>query len=83
MCRALLRTAAAEKRTLITIDTDFGEIVFVDHKPHAGLLRLPATPAETRIAILRQILEAYTPDVINQSVITVRGGRIRVTRSDI
>jgi predicted nuclease of predicted toxin-antitoxin system len=49
--RALLERAAAEGRILVTIDTDFGELVYVEEVPHAGLVRLPDVPAERRIAL--------------------------------
>ena len=42
--RALLEHAAAEERILVTIDTDFGELVYVGEIPHAGLVRLPDVP---------------------------------------
>ncbi len=35
--RALLEWAANEARILITIDTDFGQLVYVDNVAHAGL----------------------------------------------
>ena len=36
--RALLERAASEGRILVTIDTDFGEHVYVEEVPHAGLV---------------------------------------------
>ncbi|MGD2063701.1 MAG: DUF5615 family PIN-like protein [Nitrospirota bacterium] len=35
--RELLRRAMQEQRVLVTIDTDFGELVFADRAPHCGL----------------------------------------------
>ena len=49
--RALLERAASEGRILVTIDTDFGELVYVEEVSHAGLVRLPDVPAEQRIAV--------------------------------
>ena len=49
--RALLERAASEGRILVTIDTDFGELVYVEEVPHAGLVRLPDVPVEQRIAV--------------------------------
>ena len=42
---ALLERANAEQRILVTIDTDFGELVFVHNVKHSGLVRLPDVPA--------------------------------------
>ena len=47
--RLLLEWAATNARILITIDTDFGELVFLQNLPHAGLIRLPDVPARTSI----------------------------------
>ncbi|MBI3450425.1 MAG: DUF5615 family PIN-like protein [Acidobacteria bacterium] len=81
--RNILRRAVAEDRVLVTIDTDFGEFVFVDREPHRGLIRLPDVPAGRRILLMRRILETYTPEVIAGSVITVRGERIRVSKTHV
>lgn len=50
--RVLLERAAADERILVTLDTDFGELVYVEEMPHAGLVRLPDVPAERRIALM-------------------------------
>ena len=39
--RALLELAATESRILITIDTDFGQLIFLESAAHSGLVRLP------------------------------------------
>ena len=36
---ALLELANSEDRILVTIDTDFGELIYLHDVPHAGLLR--------------------------------------------
>jgi predicted nuclease of predicted toxin-antitoxin system len=78
--QALLERAAAEGRILVTIDTDFGELVYVQAVPHAGIVRLPDVPAEERIALMTQVLERHHDALEAQAIITVRGGRIRVSR---
>ena len=47
--QALLEQATAAGRVLVTIDTDFGELVYVQAMLHAGIVRLPDIPAEERI----------------------------------
>src|SRR5678810_1318330 len=49
--RALLEWAANEARILITIDTDFGQLVYVDNVAHAGIIRLPDVPSLSLIHI--------------------------------
>ena len=42
--RAILGLSVRDNRILVTIDTDFGELVFSHGLRHAGLVRLPDTP---------------------------------------
>ncbi|MCY4040397.1 MAG: DUF5615 family PIN-like protein [Gammaproteobacteria bacterium] len=77
---AILERAADEDRVLVTIDTDFGELVFLREMRHAGLVRLPDVPAERRISLMAQLIERF-PEALEQGgIITVRGSRIRVSR---
>ena len=46
--RALLEWAAKENRILVTIDTDFGELIYLENLSHAGLIRLPDVPTRER-----------------------------------
>ena len=78
--RALLERAAAEGRILVTIDTDFGALVYVEEVPHAGLVRLPDVPAERRIALMAEVFERHQHALETQAIITIRSGRIRISR---
>lgn len=78
--RALLLRAHAETRVLVTLDTDFGELVYFRDVPHAGLIRLPDVPADERIALMAGLIERHRGALEAKSVITVGGGRIRVAR---
>lgn len=78
--QALLEFAAADDRILVTIDTDFGELVYLQEVPHAGLVRLPDVPTEQRIALIAEVLDQHRQKLERQAVVTVRGGRIRVSR---
>ncbi len=77
--RVLLGWAADEQRILVTIDTDFGELLFVDKRPHCGLIRLPDVPAAQRIELMKLLLERYTDSLENGAVVTVRSGRVRLS----
>lgn len=76
----LLELAAQQQRILITIDTDFGALVFLGGVPHSGIVRLPDVPAASRIQLMDRIIREYQSDLIAGSIITVRGNRIRVSR---
>jgi predicted nuclease of predicted toxin-antitoxin system len=72
---------ASESRILVTIDTDFGQLVFVERMPHSGLIRLPDVPSNQRIQIAKELLSRFSKELEAGSIITVRGGKIRISRS--
>jgi predicted nuclease of predicted toxin-antitoxin system len=74
----LLRVAAAEGRILVTIDSDFGTLVFLLGASHAGIIRLPDVPATGRIALMADLLARHGPELPG-SIVTIRGGRIRIS----
>lgn len=77
--RELLEWAAAEARILVTIDTDFGKLLFVEQRPHCGLVRLPDVPAKRRTQLMDVLLARYAEELEKGAIITVRGDRIRVS----
>ena len=77
---ALLKLAAQEKRILVTIDKDFGALVYLAGAAHAGIIRLPDVPAPARIALIEQILARHGEVDLASAIVTVKGSRIRFTR---
>lgn len=77
---ALLERANAERRILVTIDTDFGELVFLHDVAHAGLVRLPDAPAKRRIALMAELIERHRQPLEMGDIVTIRGERIRISR---
>ena len=80
--QALLEWAVSEDRIVVTIDTDFGELVFAHSHAHRGLVRLPDVPAHQRIALMDRILTSYSQELEAKSIVTIRGQRIRISRFD-
>jgi predicted nuclease of predicted toxin-antitoxin system len=76
---AILEWAATEGRILITMDKDFGKLVFKKAVAHAGLLRLPDVRVQQRIDLMRRLLEEQTTALTKGAVVTVRGDRVRVS----
>ena len=75
----LLQQAAAESRILITLDNDFGELLFVRRAPHAGVIRLPDLPVNQRIILMAEVIRDHREAVERHALITIRGSRIRIT----
>jgi len=55
--RALLQRAVLENRILITIDTDFGKLVYKGGEVHCGMVRLPDVRRERRIELMKIVLQ--------------------------
>jgi len=78
--RTLLQWAATEGRVLVTMDKDFGEFLFVEKASHCGLIRLPDVPSQQRILLMEQLLAEHKRELSEHAIVTVRGGRIRISR---
>ena len=78
--RALLRWAVREQRVLVTIDSDFGLLVFHRNEPHTGIVRLPDVPASQRIALMEKLIERYAGELAGGAILTVGTERIRISR---
>ncbi len=61
----ILDIAAREKRLLITMDKDFGELVYYSGKPHAGvlLLRLEDATSYEKVNVIKNIFTKYEKDL--------------------
>ena len=77
--RALLQKAVSEERILITIDTDFGKLVFKGGEVHCGIVRLPDVRRDRRIQLMEIVLERYGTQLAKGAIITLRGDKIRVS----
>lgn len=74
----VLAKALLEKSILITNDKDFGEMIFRERRPHAGIifLRLADERAANKIDILRELIQNYSEKLPGQFV-TVTETRVR------
>jgi predicted nuclease of predicted toxin-antitoxin system len=75
----LLRIPAEEGRVLVTIDSDFGTLIYLLGAAHAGIIRLPDVSVAERIALMADLLNRHEQDLPG-SIVTIRGGRIRISR---
>jgi len=79
--KEILRMAAKEGRILVTIDTDFGQLVFGEQISHSGIIRLPDVPARRRISLMEEVLRKHRQDLTAGAIIKVRGERIRISQT--
>src|SRR5438128_1671619 len=75
----VLAIARREERILITDDRDFGELIFRQQHPHAGVIyfRLSTTLLEIRIARLDLLLTSHLEQLDQFLVVTDRNVRVR------
>ncbi|MCI0529224.1 MAG: DUF5615 family PIN-like protein [Nitrospira sp.] len=75
----ILQMAVSESRIVLTMDKDFGELVYNFSLPHAGvlLLRLEEAKADEKVKIVKSILENYADQLPNKFSV-FQNGRLRI-----
>lgn len=76
---ALLERAAASGRVMITIDSDFGELIHRQRATHAGLIRLPDVPFQRRIELTAAAIDQHSQALENNALATILGEGIQVS----
>ncbi len=76
----VLALARQEQRILIVADRDFGELIFNQRLPHAGVIffRLPGATLQTKIDHLNMALDEHTDELERGEFLVVSPGQIRV-----
>lgn len=77
----ILGLAYQEGRLVVTLDKDFGELVFIQRHPHAGIIRFLDMPITEQVAAMHELLVNYRADLESGAMIVVTRGRIRVRPS--
>ncbi|MEM9777437.1 MAG: DUF5615 family PIN-like protein [Chloroflexota bacterium] len=77
---SILAWAVEENRIVITLDKDFGELVYRNNLEHRGilLLRLESETGLRKIEVLSFILNQYL-DSLSNSFCVYQNGRIRIS----
>jgi len=78
---AILARAHAEKRVVLTIDKDFGELIFARGQGHAGLIRLVNLSVKQQSEVALQILQQYASDLERAAIITADAKQARIRTS--
>jgi predicted nuclease of predicted toxin-antitoxin system len=77
--RDILRRAAAEGRMIITMDKDFGELVYHSGMAHSGvlILRVDDARGEEKADIVDRILKGFSGRIENRFCV-FQDGKLRV-----
>ncbi|MBI4688664.1 MAG: DUF5615 family PIN-like protein [Nitrospirae bacterium] len=75
----ILNFAAAEGRMVITMDKDFGELVYNSGRLHSGvmILRLDDANGSRKAEIVKKILTGYSDKIWNKFCV-FQNGRLRI-----
>jgi len=75
----ILRWAVDQQRMIISMDKDFGELVYNSGEHHAGvlILRLEDADGDTKVEVTKKILAEYY-DKIESHFCVFQDGRIRI-----
>ena len=81
--RDILKIAVKENRMVITMDKDFGELVYNSGLPHSGvlLLRLETIRGDDKVKIVSNILKKYS-DKLYDNFCVFQNGRIRIKKRE-
>lgn len=79
----VLKIAASENRMVITMDSDFGELVYNSGLAHAGvlLLRLEDAKADEKVEVIAGILRDYS-EKIPYCFCVYKDGKLRIRRQN-
>ncbi|MBS3908037.1 MAG: DUF5615 family PIN-like protein [Actinobacteria bacterium] len=79
--KEILKVAVFENRMVITMDKDFGELVFNSRLPHGGvlLLRLEDAKSDEKIEIMNKILDEHSDKLLNKFCV-YKNGRLRIRK---
>jgi predicted nuclease of predicted toxin-antitoxin system len=75
----ILTWAVGEQRLVVTMDKDFGELVYRSGQPHAGvlLLRLEAARTAEKVRVVTDILTTYGNQLPGHFAV-YQDGRLRI-----
>jgi predicted nuclease of predicted toxin-antitoxin system len=77
----ILNWAVREKRIIITTDSDFEQMIWVQERLHCGVLRLENLPRSERVSLFQDVLTSYGQDLEAGAVVIATKQKIRIRRN--
>ena len=74
----ILAIAHRERRVLVTLDKDFGELAIVHERPHSGILRIVGFAARQHAGMCQRALDVHGSELATGAIVTVERGRLRI-----
>jgi predicted nuclease of predicted toxin-antitoxin system len=79
----IMARARDERRVLITLDKDFGELAIIKGLSHCGIVRLVDFSARQQARVCLHVLSRYERELNEGAMLTVEAGRIRLRPREI
>jgi len=78
----VLKLAVSEQRMVVTLDKDFGELVYHSGLSHAGvlLLRIEDASGKEKIDVLKRILATHEGKLLNNFCV-YQDGKLRIRKT--
>jgi predicted nuclease of predicted toxin-antitoxin system len=76
----ILTWAVREQRIIITTDSDFEQMIWLEGRPHCGVLRLENLPRLERKVLFQEILVNHAQDLEDGAVVIATQQKIRIRR---
>jgi predicted nuclease of predicted toxin-antitoxin system len=77
---AIMAIALAERRILVTLDKDFGELAIVRGMEHWGIVRLVEQSIRHQGRLALAVVNEYEKELAAGAIVTVERNRVRVRR---
>jgi predicted nuclease of predicted toxin-antitoxin system len=77
----ILAWAVREQRIIITTDSDFEQMIWIQKRLHCGVLRLENLPRLERVSLFQDVLASYGQDLEAGAVIIASKQKIRIRRN--
>jgi predicted nuclease of predicted toxin-antitoxin system len=77
----ILNWAVRERRIIITTDSDFEQMIWLQGRQHCGVLRLENLPRSERISLLQDVLSSWSQDLEDGAVVIASKQKIRIRKS--
>lgn len=74
----ILDRAFRDKKVLVTLDKDFGELAIVQNKAHCGILRLVGLTIRQQSLSCIDALQRYEGELTEGAILTLEPGRLRI-----
>jgi predicted nuclease of predicted toxin-antitoxin system len=74
----ILARAHEQRRVLVTLDKDFGELAVLRGTPHNGIVRLVNISARQQVAVCLRVFAQHGSDLESGAIITAEPGRLRI-----